>query len=496
VSTSAARKRAVARLAAVGVAIAAGVPLALLAGTSAGATTTTITLTAQGTIQAPRQVALAFSGPGQLVEIDVHPGQRVAADQLLARLDPTAALAAVQTARANLASARAQLTQLRQGLSPAERSQLHVGLAQSVQALSSARRSMVDTGAIAATDARRLRTALAQADAQLAADGRTLNRDQASLASQQQTLTSDQSTTDTINTHLVADRAQLAADQQQLLMAQKKQTDDQASGLAPATLAADADTILDDQAAVGSDQSKLADDQSSAADARSAVTTDQSRIENDQQALAADRDRLIADRNAISVARNAQRAGAVSDRQSIDAAVSQVASTRITLAATRAANAAHLQPPRIGAIAAARAAVDVAAAALTTSEQGLRSTRLLAPFAGTIATLNGTVGQLVPGQGPGGLITLVDLDHLTVTAGFSGAQAALLSSGQPATVTVPALDGQALAGHVLSVDPLPDPHTGNYLITIALADPQPTLRPGMAVQVAIRAATTLTASPR
>ena len=495
-STSAAHKRAVARLAAVGLAIAAGAPLALLAGGSAGATTATVTLTAQGTVQAPRQVALAFSGPGQLVEIAARPGQRVGAGQLLARLDSTAALAAVQTARANLASARAQLTQLRQGLSQAERSQLRLSLAQSVQALSGARRSMVDTGAAAAEDSTRLRTALAQANAQLATDRTKLGTDQTSLVSQQQVFTSDQSTADTINAHLVTNRAQLAADQELLLEAEKQQTDDQASGLAPATLAADANRILDDQAAVGADQSKIADDQSSAADARSAVTTNQSRIQTDQQALASDRDRLIADRNAIAVARDAQRAGAVSDRQSIDAALSQVASTRIAVAATRWANAAHLQPPPIGTVASARAAVDVAAAALTTAEQGLRATRLLAPFAGTVATVNAVAGQLVPAPGPGGLITLVDLDHLTVTAGFSGAQAALLSSGQPATITVPALAGHALTGQVLSVDPLPDPHSGTYPATIALTDPPPTLRPGLQTQVAVRATTVLAAPGR
>jgi multidrug resistance efflux pump len=496
VSTSAGRKRAVARLAAVGLAIGAGVPLALLAGGSADATTATVTLTAQGTIEAPRQVTLAFSGPGQLVSLDARPGQRVVAGQLLARLDPTATLAAVQTARANLASARAQLTQLRQGLSPAERSQLRASLAQSVQALSSARRSLVDTGAAAAEDSTRLQTALAQADAQLAADGTTLNRDQTSLASHRQTLSGDQSALDTASAKVAADRAQLAADQRQLLQAQKRQTDDQATAVGPGTLAAAADTILDDQAAIGADQSKLADDQSSLTDARSAVATDQSQIQTDQQALTSDRDRLVVDRNAIAVARNAQRAGAVSERESIDAARSQVASARTTVASTRAANAAHIEPPRIGEIASARAAVDVASAALTTAEQGLSTTRLRAPFAGTIASVNAVVGQLVPTQGPGGLMTLVDLDHLTVTAGFSGAQAALLSSGQSAIVTVPALSGKALIGRVVSVDSLPDPHSGTYAATIALAEPAPTLRPGLQAQVAVRATTILPATGR
>jgi multidrug resistance efflux pump len=495
VSTSAGRKRVATRLLAAIVAINAGVGLAFLADGSARATTETVTLAAEGTIQAPRQAALAFSSAGQIVELDVRPGQRVTVGQLLARLDPTAALAAVQTATANLASARAQMIELRQGLSQAERSQLPISLAQATQILESARQSTADANAAAAQDAARLRITISQANAQLVADVRTLHEDQASLTTHQQTLSSDQSELDAITTRVGYDKAQLAADQRLLLDAQKTQTNDQAAALGPGTLAADADAILDDQAAVSRDQSRLAEDQSGAADARNAVATDQSRIQTDEQALAAGRDRLVADRNAITVAGNAEHAGAVSGRQAIDAAQSQEASARLGVAATRATNAARLQPPRIGAIASARAAVDVAAAALATADQGLRATRLLAPFSGTVASVNGVVGQLVPVQGTGGLIMLVDLDHLTVTAGFTPAQVALLSSGQPATIIVPSLTGQALRGRVLAVDPLPIPTGGTYSATIALADPVPSLRPGMSAQVAIRA-TALTASKR
>ena len=496
VSTSAGRKRLATGLAAAGVAIAAGVTLTFLADGSARATTETVTLAAPGTVQAPRQVALAFSGPGQIVELDVRPGQRVMAGQALARLDPTSAQAAVQTARANLASARAQLTQLRQGLSPADRSQLRTSLVQATQALESARRATADARAATVQDATQLRTALAQADAQLVTDDKTFRHDQASLATHQQTLSSDQSALAAISARVESDKAQLAADQRQLLDAQKTQTNDEASGLSPGTLAADADAVLDDQAAVGNDQSRLADDQSGAADTRSAVAADQSRIQPNQQALAADRDRLVADRNAITVARNAEHAGAVSERQSIDTARSQEVSAGIGVAVTRATNAARLQPPRVGAIASARAAVDVAAAALDTAEQGVRATRLLAPFAATVASVNGVVGQLVPVQGTSGLITLVDLEHLAITAGCTASQAALLSSGQPATITVPSLTGQAINGRVLAVDPLPNPTGGTYSATIALADPVPSLRPGMPVQVAIRATTTLATTSR
>jgi multidrug resistance efflux pump len=475
--------------------------LAAASGRSAG-TDATVSLTASGTVQAPDQLQLAFAQPGRLVAVDVHAGEVVPVGTLLARLDPAPALAGIQTAAANLAAARAQLLQLRQGLAPAERAQLRVGLRQSQQALDAARRSLLDARASAAQDATGLHTALDQANAQLSADQSALSRDQGAL-------TADQSAVATTTAQVASNRSQLAADQAALVKAQKQQTDDNANSAPAMTLADDANAILSDQAAVDADQARLADDTSAVGDARNAVSSDQTRVGADQNAIASDQ-------NAVTNATNAAASGAASERQSVDAAQAAVDSSALGLSATRAANAVHAEPPRVGTLAATRAAVRVAESALATAEQALAETRLVAPIAGTIATVGAVPGQLVSGGGGSDpLITLVDLDYLTVTASFDGAEAALLSPGQAASVTVPELAGRELAGRIVAVDPLPDPpmDTGNsssgaasgtsgsppangagtstYSATISLTDPPPRLWPGMETSVAVTVATTV-----
>jgi RND family efflux transporter MFP subunit len=66
-----------------------------------------------GTIQARKDVALSFRVGGKLRERLVNVGDKVQTGQLVARLDPSTWRDAVQTARANLASAMARLVEAR-----------------------------------------------------------------------------------------------------------------------------------------------------------------------------------------------------------------------------------------------------------------------------------------------------------------------------------------------------------------------------------------------
>jgi len=472
-------------IAIVGVSSALVFGLVAASGHSAPPTDAAVTLTATGSVQAPQQLALSFATPGRLSAIEVRAGEAVEAGTVLARIDSGPALAALRTAAANLASARGQLLQLRAGLSPAERGQLRVSLQQSQQALRAARTARVDAEASAAQDATRLSTALDQANAALSTDQAKLTADGASLVG-------DQTAASTAAARVVEDRSQLASDEAALLAAQKQQTDDEAAEAPAATLAADTTTILTVQAAVAADQAQLSDDTGAAADARNTVASDASRVAADQTAVASDR-------NAVAVATNAQAAGGTTERQSLDTARAAVASSRLDVAATRAANAVHAQPPSVGTRVAARAAVHVAEAALATAEETLRETRLVAPFAGTIAAVDGVPGQLVGGGESGGVVTLVNLSRLTVAASFDAADAALLAPGQPATVTVDALGDAHLAGRVVSVDPLPDPVPANappgtpasYTATVELVDAPAGLRPGMDAALAVTATASL-----
>ena len=496
-STSAVRRR----LAAVGAPTLA-VGLVLTLGASSGSSAPgagAVTLTASGTVEAPQQLALSFEGTGRIVEVGVRAGDRVSRGMVLARLDPAPALAGLQTATANLTSARAQLLQLRQGLAPADRAQLGVALKQSRQALVAAERSLTDARAASAHEATRLQTAVGQSNAQLTSDRQKLATDQAAL-------TSDHAAAGSADDRVSGDRAKFAADSAALLDAQDHQADDQAIPTAPTTLADDAKAILADQAAVASDQARLAEDISAAADAHNLIASDHTRVSADQNAV-------VADQSALVTADNARAAGTVAERQSVDIAQAAVESAHVGVSATRAANAVHAEPARVGTLAAARAAVRVAEAALATAEQSLRETRLVAPFSGTVAAVNALAGQLAGGGGAGSggtpLITLVNLDELTITASFQSAQAALLTPGRSATATIPALADVQVSGRLAAIDPLPDPPPAtagsagatsgaaatsatapsSYTATFALADPPPTLLPGMEADVTVAATT-------
>lgn len=71
------------------------------------------TVTFTGHIEAENEATLGFRIAGRVIERNANVGDRVEPGQVLAKLDPTTELNALQSAQANLASARAQVTQAR-----------------------------------------------------------------------------------------------------------------------------------------------------------------------------------------------------------------------------------------------------------------------------------------------------------------------------------------------------------------------------------------------
>jgi membrane fusion protein, multidrug efflux system len=71
----------------------------------------TVSLTGQ--VQAQDEVSLSFRVGGRMIERTVNVGDHVEAGQVIARVDPEPARNAVQTARANLTAAMAQMTRAR-----------------------------------------------------------------------------------------------------------------------------------------------------------------------------------------------------------------------------------------------------------------------------------------------------------------------------------------------------------------------------------------------
>jgi membrane fusion protein (multidrug efflux system) len=143
-----------------------------------------------------------------------------------------------------------------------------------------------------------------------------------------------------------------------------------------------------------------------------------------------------------------------------------------------------------------------AEAQLRMAKLSLSYTHLVAAVSGIVANKNVETGQRVqPGQE---LLTIVQLDHIWVTANFKETQLRLMRPGQHAEVHVDAF-GVDLRGHVESIAPAtgsrfsllpPENASGNFVkvvqrlpVRIRLdlgQDPQRPLRPGLSVNTRVK----------
>jgi membrane fusion protein (multidrug efflux system) len=132
---------------------------------------------------------------------------------------------------------------------------------------------------------------------------------------------------------------------------------------------------------------------------------------------------------------------------------------------------------------AAAAGVESAAATVALTQDALRKTRVVAPWAGTIAAVHLEVGSLVgPGQPA---FRLVDVSRLQLRAGVGAAAVQQLHPGQEAKVFVAGDTGRAAPGEVTHVGPEPDPRSHTYPVEIAVGGETGWLRPGMVGRVEI-----------
>jgi multidrug resistance efflux pump len=147
------------------------------------------------------------------------------------------------------------------------------------------------------------------------------------------------------------------------------------------------------------------------------------------------------------------------------------------------------------------AAVANAQAAVQLAEIDLSNTRVLAPRDGQLGQVGVRQGAYV---NAGSQVTAIVPGQLWVIANLKETQMAKVAVGQPATLTVDALNGAKLNGHVERISPAtgsefsvltPDNATGNYVkiaqripVRISLDPNQPLvarLRPGMSVVASI-----------
>ena len=195
--------------------------------------------------------------------------------------------------------------------------------------------------------------------------------------------------------------------------------------------------------------------------------------------------------NSLKNALQSLQAGKVKNQQTLHGARGSVTSAKQSLDSTVAANAVKAAPATAGNLASARAQIVSAEAGLANAIAAQKQMTLVAPAAGTVAAVNGAVGE-IPGTGStsststtaSGFITLVDLDQPEVLAGFSESDAAKIHRGQPATVAVDALPNTQLAAHVISIATTQTvvSNVVTYEVTFLLDSTAPNLKPGMTVK--------------
>lgn len=222
-------------------------------------------------------------------------------------------------------------------------------------------------------------------------------------------------------------------------------------------------------------------------------------------------DKLAADQNTVNSAQQAFTAGVNKDQQAIQSAQQAVATAQLGLQSTQDANAAKAQVLP-SAVAAAQAGVTQAQNAVTSAQKAVDATTLTAPAAGTVASINGVVGQTVSGGASNsssssssgstggaatgassssstgsGFITLTDLSGFQVKASFAEADAVKVQVGQPATVSLDAVPSEEIAGRVVQMDTSSTVSSNvvTYGVVIDLNDPPAGTKPGMTANVTV-----------
>jgi multidrug efflux pump subunit AcrA (membrane-fusion protein) len=532
----------------------------------------TVTVTANGTLQPAKNLSLNFDAPGRLTHVYVSQGQSVVQGQLLAQIDPSQAQASLKTTLATLASANAQLLQLKQGLTPAQKTQNHLGRNQAAVALDQAEVALKQTKTDISENASQRASAIKQAETQLAQAQRALAAAQATANSSAASVVGLKSQIAAVQSQLNSNTEQqtgltndLTALQDQLQAAQNTLQNDQTTLQADqqqqstactanpnsSTCTNDTTAVTNDQTAIKADQTQISNLNSQVArthaslGAVAAALTSEGNSKGDlsgqltdaeavasanQGAVASDQTQVDADAAALQTAQDAARTGTQTDATTLQQAKDAVVNARLSLSGTIAGNTVKAQGPLPGELTASRAAVSAAKTAVANARAALAATTMRAPTAGTIADINGAVGEMAgasnastatpqqatasgtgesgtttgagnsgpttssaPAQpssatsGTSGFITLVDLNSYDVTATFADTDVTHIRVGQAAKVSVPDA-GVELSARVTNVDPLPS-STGStsadYDVQLTLEGTDRSLRPGMAANVTL-----------
>lgn len=366
---------------------------------------------------------LGLTSGGIAVNIAVREGDVVTPDQLVLQLDPKDVQVAVAQANANLLSAQARYDELSAGAQAEDIEAARAGLAAAQARLDKLTLS-TENGDIAALEAS---VAGAQANLQQILDG----------SSEQQLI---EARANIASAEAERKRAQSAYNQikwRNDIGATKESAD-----LQRATIAHEAA------------QARLTDLENGATQSQIAAASAQ--VRQSQAQL-----------NALRNSRPADIAVLQADVRNAQAQLDKL------LSGTRPEQLAQ-----------AEASVAAATAALQQQLVALSKLELRAPFTGTVASLDVTLGEQVSPGVP--VLRLADLDHLQIeTEDLTELQIVHIQEGDTATLTFDALPDLTMTSTVVQIRPFGETSSGDivYRATLTITQPDPRLRWNMTAVV-------------
>ncbi len=274
-------------------------------------------------------------------------------------------------------------------------------------------------------------------------------------------------------------QASLATAQAQLATDQGKPT---ADDVAAATSALQkAQMSLDD--AKRSEKETRSSNALSLLNAKSSVSDANGQLTRDTNASASS-DVLRADRVAV---RNAGRSLTSTRNQNAASAASaaqNVTSAQLALDDAQRTYATAVAPATADVIAADQAAVAQAQQAVDDAQAQVAGASIVAPADGLIISIDLATGSTAPS----GDAIQMEVGPMQVTADFTESDLTALAAGQPASVTVSAIDA-TLTGALSSIDPVASTSGASsvvsYPATITLTDAPETIRTGMSASVSV-----------
>lgn len=455
-----------------------GTPIVAVRTVAVSRGTVTSSVSGSGNAASSLSTPVSFQTSGTVTAVNVKAGDTVTLGEVLATVDPTASKSSLQTAQAQLDSAKAALGQAASGPTAVKKQQDQQAVTTAQQGVGNANVAVTAAQNQLGLDTTSTASAVDNAQTKFGNDQDSTNT---SVQTAKTQLQSDTTAQDTATQNA---QQQMAMDTTAEQAAQTAQDpNNSASPCAPLNAVAMAAQCTTAQQTYKTDQATVTKDQqavTTAQETRSAL------IKKDQLAVTSAEQGQIAtldtDQQAITTAQQTQASTLLKDNTAITTDKEQVTTEQGMVTTTQLAAQTDLHPETPDQITEARAQVDEAQVTVDTAQNSVDQTELKAPQAGVVLAVNGKVGESSSGgastgststtsttsagttggaasaasasasSAGTGFVTIANLSQLAITANIAEADAAKIQLGQPATITFPATN-QTATGSVTQITP-------------------------------------------